>query len=296
VSEAAPSGNRWVLGARPRTLPAAVVPVVVGTACTVGEGGPVWWRAALALVVSLALQVGTNYANDYSDGIRGTDDVRVGPVRLVASGLAAPGAVKRAAVLSFLVAAVAGLVLAAVAGWWILAVGAAALAAGWFYTGGPRPYGYAGFGEVFVFVFFGVVATVGTTFVQVERFTAVAWWASVPVGCFATALLVVNNLRDIPTDREAGKRTLAVRLGDRATRGVYLVLMLLPFLVLPVFGFLGRPLAAIAYATVLFARLPVQRVLEGARGPALIPVLVDTGRVQLAFGALMAAGLAIGGL
>ncbi len=296
MSAPLPSGNRWVLGARPRTLPAAVVPVAVGTACTVGEGGPVWWRAALALLVALALQVGTNYANDYSDGIRGTDDARVGPVRLVASGLATPGSVKRAALVSFGVAAVAGLVLAAVAGWWILLVGAAALAAGWFYTGGPRPYGYAGFGEVFVFVFFGVVATVGTTFVQIEAFTSVSWLASVMLGCLATALLVVNNLRDIPTDREAGKRTLAVRLGDRRTRFFYCGLLLLPYLLLPLFGLLGRPLAAIAYATVLFARFPVQRVLEGAAGPALISVLVDTGRLQLAFGALVALGIVVGGL
>lgn len=296
MSASAPSGNRWVLGARPRTLPAAVVPVVVGTACTVGEGGPVWWRAALALVVALALQVGTNYANDYSDGIRGTDDARVGPVRLVASGLATPGAVKKAALLSFAVAALAGLVLAAVAGWWILLVGAAALAAGWFYTGGPRPYGYAGFGEVFVFVFFGVVATVGTTYVQLERFTGPSWLASVLLGCLATALLVVNNLRDIPTDRVSGKRTLAVRLGDRATRYLYLGLVLVPYLLLPLFALVDRPLAAITYATVLWARFPVQRVLEGAAGPALVKVLVDTGRLQLAFGGLLALGIVLSGV
>ncbi|MEY4174892.1 MAG: 1,4-dihydroxy-2-naphthoate octaprenyltransferase, partial [Actinomycetota bacterium] len=214
--------NKWIVGARPRTLPAAVVPVALGAAAAVGEGHPVWWRALLALVVSLALQVGVNYANDYSDGVRGTDDQRVGPVRLVASGLASAGAVKRAALLAFGVAAVAGLVLAAVTSWWLLAVGAAAILAGWFYTGGPKPYGYLGLGEVFVFVFFGLVATVGTTYVVSERVNTVAWLAGCVAGCLACALLVVNNLRDIPTDREVGKRTLAVRLGDRATRHFYL--------------------------------------------------------------------------
>lgn len=288
--------NRWVLGARPRTLPAAVVPVLVGTAAAVGEGDVIWWRFAAALVVSLALQIGTNYANDYSDGVRGTDDARVGPVRLVASGLATPKAVKSAACLSFLVAALAGLALAAAAGWWLVLVGAAAIAAGWFYTGGPRPYGYAGFGEVFVFVFFGLVATMGSTYVQLERLTWLSWWVAVPVGCFATALLVVNNLRDRPTDARAGKRTLAVRLGDRATRATYVGLLVLPYLLLPVLALFDRPQAAIAYATVLFARFPVQRVLEGASGPALVPVLGQTGKLQLAFGVLLAAGVWWGGI
>ena len=217
--------NRWLLGARPRTLPAAVVPVALGTAAAVGLPHHVWWRAGLALVVSLALQVGVNYANDYSDGVRGTDDVRVGPARLVGGGLAPAKAVKRAAFVAFGLAAVCGLVLAIVTSWWLLAVGAAAILAGWFYTGGPKPYGYLGLGEVFVFVFFGLVATAGTTYVVAERLTAVAWLLGAAAGSLACALLVVNNLRDIPTDRKVGKRTLAVRLGDRSTRLFYVALL-----------------------------------------------------------------------
>jgi 1,4-dihydroxy-2-naphthoate octaprenyltransferase len=283
--------NRWVLGARPRTLPAAIVPVVVGTACAVGEGGVIAWRAVAALIVALAIQVATNYQNDVADGVRGTDTGRVGPTRLVASGLATPSAVKKAALVAMLVAAAAGLALAVAVTPWLLLVGAASFAAGYFYTGGPRPYGYLGLGEVFVFVFFGVVATVGSAFVQIEAITAVAVVASIPVGLLATALLVVNNLRDIPTDGPAGKRTLAVRMGDRKTRFFYVGLIVAAFVVLPVFGALGRPLAALAFLAVLVARRPVQRVLEGAAGPALIPVLGETGRLQIVFGALLAAGL-----
>lgn len=288
----------WLEGARPRTLPAAVVPVLVGTAVAAvpdaGVGkGIVAWRFAAALVVAVAIQVGTNYANDYADGVRGTDDEdRVGPVRLVGSGLASPAAVKRAALASFAVAAVAGLALAIAVSPWLLLVGGVSFAAGWFYTGGPRPYGYAGLGELFVFVFFGVVATAGSAFVQREELTGLAFAASVPVGLLATALLVVNNLRDIPSDRRAGKRTLAVRLGERRTRGLYTVLMVAPFVVTPfVAGLGGRPLGAAALFGVLPARVPLQRVLEGARGAALIPVLAATGRVQLVFGVLFAAGL-----
>jgi 1,4-dihydroxy-2-naphthoate octaprenyltransferase len=296
-----PEGWRlWLAGARPRTLPAAVVPVAVGTACAVGQvaGGLIWWRAAAAMVVALALQVGTNFANDYSDGIRGTDDAerRVGPVRLVGQGLARPGAVKRAALASFAVAGVAGAALALVVGPELFVVGALAIAAGWFYTGGSRPYGYAGFGEVFVFTFFGVVATAGSTYVQVGGLDGLGLAASIPVGCLATALLVTNNLRDIPGDTEVGKRTLAVRLGDRRTRFLYVGLFLVAFLsVPPVAGLGGRPAAAAALVAVLLAQRPVVAVLSGARGPALIPVLVATGQVQLVFGALFAAGLALGG-
>ncbi len=221
--------RRWLIGARPRTLPAAVVPVAVGTACAVGEGGITWWRAGAALVVSLALQVGTNYANDYSDGVRGTDAVRVGPVRLVASGLAPAPAVKRAALVAFGVAAVAGLALAIAVGWPLLVVGAAAIAAGWFYTGGPKPYGYLGFGELFVFVFFGLVATAGTTYVLIERLTGLSLVAGAAVGALACALLVVNNLRDLGTDAAAGKKTLAVRIGDGPTRTLYSALVAVAF-------------------------------------------------------------------
>jgi 1,4-dihydroxy-2-naphthoate octaprenyltransferase len=280
----------WVAGARPRTLPASAVPVVVGSAAAHAGGHAIWWRAVVALVVSLALQVGTNYANDYSDGVRGTDDARVGPVRLVASGLRSAGAVKRAALLSFAVAGAAGLALAAAAGWWLLAVGAASVAAGWFYTGGPRPYGYAGFGELFVFVFFGLVATAGTAYVQLEHFTAVAWLAAVPVGFLAVALLVVNNLRDIPGDTVSGKRTLAVRVGAPATRRLYVACLAVPFVMTVAIA----PLRIGSLVALLAAPLaigPIRRVLGGAGGRDLIPVLGETGRAQLAFGLLLAVGL-----
>ena len=293
----------WIAGARPRTLPAALVPVLVGTAAAAGMNGDtnalkglIIWRFAAALVVSLALQIGVNYANDYSDGIRGTDADRVGPMRLTGSGRKTPSAVKRAAFASFGVAAVAGLGLAAATSWWLIAVGLVAIAAAWFYTGGPRPYGYAGLGEVFVFVFFGIVATTGSAFVQIERVTPLTLLVSIPVGLFATALLVVNNLRDIPGDTEAGKRTLAVRLGDKRTRIFYIVLVVLPFFTVPFLcGLSQRPAGAFSMFAVLLARKPVQRVIEGARGPALIPVLGATGKVQLAFGVLISVGLFIGG-
>lgn len=293
----------WIAGARPRTLPAALVPVLVGTAAAAGmngihEGlrGLSVWRFVAALVVSLALQVGVNFANDYSDGIRGTDDSRVGPMRLIGSGTKTRGAVKRAAFISFGVAAVAGLALAAATTWWLLLVGVVAIAAAWFYTGGPRPYGYSGLGEAFVFVFFGVVATTGSGFVQIERFTPLTVLVSVPVGLFATALLVVNNLRDIPGDSVAGKRTLAVRLGDKRTRILYVVLVVVPFLTVPLLcGLSDRPVGALSMFVILLARKPVQRVIEGARGPALIPVLGATGQVQLLFGVVLSIGLFVGG-
>jgi 1,4-dihydroxy-2-naphthoate octaprenyltransferase len=296
TAAATPSGARaWLAGARVRTLPAAVVPVVVGTAAARGVDGPlIWWRAVAAAVVALALQVGTNYANDYSDGVRGTDDptARVGPVRLVGWGIKPPGAVKRAALASFAVAGVAGLALAVAVGWELIVVGALCMLAGWFYTGGPRPYGYLGLGEVFVFVFFGVVATVGSTYVQVEELTGLSLLASVPVGLLATALLVTNNLRDIPGDTVAGKRTLAVRLGDARTRAVFVGMVAVAIaLVIPVA--LDRPAAALALVAAAAAVDPVRRVRAGAAGPELIPVLAATGRLQLAFGLLLGAGLAI---
>jgi 1,4-dihydroxy-2-naphthoate octaprenyltransferase len=287
-------------GARPRTLPAAVVPVLVGTACAVrDEGvwydGVVWWRVLAAMVVSLALQVGTNYANDYSDGVKGTDSAgRVGPVRLVASGLKAPASVKRAAFASFAVAGIAGLALAAATTWWLVAVGAASMLAGWFYTGGPRPYGYAGFGELFVFVFFGVVATVGSAFVHREELTGLALAASVPVGFLATALLVVNNLRDIPTDSVTGKITLAVRLGDRRTRSLYTVLMVGAVVVAAVTAAVSGRLFAIAVVLVApLVAVPIRVVRSGAKGRDLIPALGATGRAQLVFGLVFALGLAL---
>ncbi len=282
----------WLAGARPRTLPAALVPVAVGTAAAVGEAPIVAWRAGAALVVALALQVGVNYANDYSDGVRGTDDdSRVGPTRLVGSGIKSPASVKRAALASLGVAALAGLALAVAVGWELLIVGALAIAAAWFYTGGSRPYGYAGFGELFVFVFFGLVATVGSTYVHTGEISLLALAAAVPVGLWATALLVVNNLRDIPGDTAAGKRTLAVRLGDMPTRILYTVLMAVPFLLVPPLAAYGRIGAVVALVGIPFGRKAVLRVLEGATGPALIPVLGATGRVQLIAGAALAGGL-----
>jgi 1,4-dihydroxy-2-naphthoate polyprenyltransferase len=283
----------WVAGARPRTLPAAVVPVALGAVVGVGEGGARWWTVALALVVSLALQVGVNFANDYSDGVRGTDDVRVGPVRLVANGLAAPGSVKRAAFAAFGAAAMAGLVLAAATSWWLLVVGVASMLAGWFYTGGSHPYGYLGLGEVFVFVFFGLVATVGTTFVVLEQVPALSWVLGSVAGCLACALLVVNNLRDIPTDREVGKRTLAVRLGDHRTRWFYTLLVAVAFALIVVAAIVGAWGALLGLVAVGLAVAPVRTVMGGAVGRELIAVLGGTGKVQLAAGALVTLGIAI---
>jgi 1,4-dihydroxy-2-naphthoate octaprenyltransferase len=248
--------------------------------------------------VALALQIGTNFANDYSDGVRGTDDPgrRVGPVRLVGWGIQPPGAVKRAALLSFGVAVVAGLGLAAVVGVELLVVGAAALAAGWFYTGGSHPYGYYGLGELFVFTFFGVVATAGSAYVQTDDLFALPLIASIPVGLWATALLVINNLRDIPGDTESGKRTLAVRLGDARTRWLYVAMLVVAFGCIPIVaGGFNRPAAAAALIGIVLARRPVLEVLQGAAGPALIPVLAATARVQLVSGSLLAAGLWISG-
>jgi 1,4-dihydroxy-2-naphthoate polyprenyltransferase len=282
----------WIAGARPRTLPAAIVPVVVGTGVAIGYHRFWAWRAVLALVVALALQIGVNYANDYSDGIRGTDEVRVGPVRLVAGRLAKPRHVLLAALASFAIAGVAGLVLAAVTSWWLLLVGLAAVAAAWFYTGGSRPYGYRALGEISVFVFFGLVAVVGTAYVQVRQLTWLEVAAAVPVGLLACALLVVNNLRDIPTDTQTGKRTLAVVLGDRRTRLLYVDCVLLPFCVAIALAPVS-PLSLIALAALPFAVTPVRGVLQGAAGRGLIAALGQTGRLQLAFGALLTVGLAI---
>lgn len=280
----------WIAGARPRTLPASTVPVLVGTAVAQAGGQVIWWRAVCAMVVSLALQVGTNYANDYSDGVRGTDDARVGPVRLVASGLRPASQVKRAAFAAFAIAAAAGLALAVAASWWLLLVGAACMAAGWFYTGGPRPYGYAGLGEAFVFVFFGLVATVGTAYVQLERLTGLAFLAAVPVGLMAVALLLVNNLRDIPGDTASGKMTLAVRVGAPATRVLYTVCLSAP-LILAVALSVSRLGALLALAALPLVIPPIRKVLAGAEGRDLIAVLGETGRAQLAFGLLLTVGL-----
>jgi 1,4-dihydroxy-2-naphthoate octaprenyltransferase len=280
--------NRWIVGSRPRTLPAAIVPVALGAVVAVGEGGAVWMSVPLAAVVALALQVGVNYANDYSDGVRGTDDERVGPVRLVASGLATARAVKVAAIGSFGVAAAVGLVLAAMTTWWLLVIGAASILAGWFYTGGPRPYGYAGFGELFVFVFFGLVATAGTTYVVLERLPAASWWLGTSTGALSCALLVTNNLRDVPTDRLVGKNTLAVRLGVERTRILYVALIAVSFVVLIVAG-VDRPEFLVGLLAVPLAMRPVRDVLAGASGRELVPILGGTGRIQLVVGVLVVA-------
>lgn len=264
------------------------MPVALGAVVAVGEGGAVWTSVPLAAVVALALQVGVNYANDYSDGVRGTDDERVGPVRLVASGLATARAVKVAAIGSFGVAAAVGLVLAAMTTWWLLVIGAASILAGWFYTGGPRPYGYAGFGEVFVFVFFGLVATAGTTYVVLERLPAASWWLGTSTGALSCALLVTNNLRDVPTDRLVGKNTLAVRLGVERTRILYVALIAVSFVTLIVAG-VDRPEFLVGLLAVPLAVRPVRDVLAGASGRELVPILGGTGRIQLVVGVLVVA-------
>jgi len=281
----------WVAGARPKTLPAAVVPVAVGTAA-VADDSFIAWRALAAMVVALALQVATNYANDYSDGIRGTDDDRVGPLRLVGSGAASRGAVKRAVIASFAVAGVVGLVLSLAVTPWLLVVGLCSILAGWFYTGGSNPYGYLGLGEVFVFVFFGLVATIGSAFVQVERIDGLAALLSISVGIFATALLVINNLRDRVGDAAAGKRTLAVRIGDRATRGLYTAMMVGAFVVLAaaVLAY-ERPWGLLGLVGVPPMLMAVRTVLSGAEGRSLIAVLEATGRTQLLAGVGLSIGL-----
>ena len=292
MAQGAPRGLKlWIAGARPRTLPAAIVPVVVGGACALEADDQVWWRIALALVVSLALQVGVNYANDYSDGVKGTDEKRVGPLRLVGSGLASPSSVKRAAFAALFVAGVAGLILAATTTWWLVVVGAFAMLAAWTYTGGPKPYGYIGLGELFVFIFFGVVATIGSTFVVIEDVTTTSVLASVAVGLFACALLVINNLRDIPGDTVAGKKTLAVRLGDAHTRTLYYTELVLAAIVIVVTAFTSNGFAALGVLGVIAAFPAVKMVRAGAKGRDLIPGLGAVGRAQLVFGVTYAAGL-----
>jgi 1,4-dihydroxy-2-naphthoate octaprenyltransferase len=285
--------GQWIAGARPRTLPNAVVPVMAGTGVAIGEGGFVWWRAIVALLVALLLQIGVNYANDYSDGIRGTDDQRVGPMRLVGSRVAAPRQVLAAALGCFAAAAVLGLTLVlATQAWWILLVGAAAIAAGWFYTGGSSPYGYRALGEASVFVFFGVVPVTGTAYVQTEQLSWPALIASLPVGLLSCSMLVVNNLRDVGTDGQSGKRTLAVVLGAERTRRLYAACLVLPFVIAVAMAPVA-PLAALVVLSAPLAVSPVRTVLHGAVGPALIGVLQQTGKLQLVYGLLLTLGLAL---
>jgi 1,4-dihydroxy-2-naphthoate octaprenyltransferase len=283
--------SEWVEGARPRTLPAAVAPVLVGTgaAYALDQGNAAY--AVLALLVSLALQVGVNYANDYSDGIRGTDQERVGPVRLVGQRLANPATVKLAAMLCFASAAVLGLALVALsAAYVMLLVGAASIAAAWYYTGGKRPYGYSGLGEVFVFVFFGLVATLGTTYTQALSLSAASIAGAIGVGAIASAILVANNLRDIPTDQIHGKKTLAVRLGQSRTRRLYAALLIVALACVLVAGII-HPTALVALLSFVLAIPLLRRVLGGAVGKDLIPVLSGTGRLELVYGVLLAIGL-----
>ncbi len=286
------SAAQWLEGARPRTLPNAIAPVLVGTGAAASLGGAVWWKAVLALVVSLALIIGVNYANDYSDGIRGTDDERVGPLRLVGSGVASPRAVKTAAIASLSVGAVFGLVLVLTTAWWLLLVGAACLAGAWFYTGGRKPYGYSGFGEIAVFVFFGLVAVLGTEFVQARRLDWAGVVGAVAVGAFSSAVLVTNNLRDIPTDTVTGKTTLAVRLGDTRTRTLHLVLMVAPFVASLALA-ARTPWALLALLAIPLAVRSNGPVRGGQQGPRLIPSLRDTGLAMLLWSILTAITLAI---
>jgi 1,4-dihydroxy-2-naphthoate polyprenyltransferase len=286
---------QWISGARPSTLPAALAPVAAGTGAAAALHGADGARAALALVVALALQIGVNYANDYSDGVRGTDNSRVGPFRLTGSGAARPRAVLLAAGMAFAVAGLAGTTLVALCGsWWLLAVGLACVLAAWFYTGGRHPYGYRGLGEAFVFLFFGLVAVLGTTYTQAGRISSAALCAALGIGSLACAILVANNLRDIPTDATAGKRTLAVRLGDARTRTFYTGLLAVAWLaILPMLW--THAWAALTFLALPLAFQPLRTVLRGATGLALLPVLRKTGRLELVYGLLLGFSLSLHG-
>ena len=285
--------QQWVAGARPRTLFAAVAPVIIGTAAAAQHSEPSYAIAILAGVVALALQIGVNYANDYSDGIRGTDDSRVGPVRLVGQRLARPESVKAAAFLTFGFAAIVGLALVAIAeAWWLLPLGIASIVAAWKYTGGDNPYGYMGLGEIFVFVFFGLVATLGTMYAETGTLTWFAVAAAVGVGAIASAILVANNLRDIPTDSETGKHTLAVRLGDRGTRYLWLGLIVTSVLAVGVMA-IWQLWALLGLVAVLTIYRGTQVVMGGAQGRQLVPVLGSTGKYELAYAVAVFAGVLI---
>jgi len=286
------SASNWFQGARPRTLGAAVSPVLVGTAVASRYGEIVWWRAGFCLLLAVALQVGVNYANDYSDGVRGVDTQRRGPVRLTASGLARPARVKQAALLSFAVGGLIGIVLAVAVDWRLVLVGAVSILAAALYSGGPKPYASSGLGEVMVLIFFGFVATCGSAYVQLERVPWLALGAAVPVGLLACAILLVNNLRDVDSDRDVGKRTLAVRVGKARTRTLYrasLVLSLLTVLVLAV----GAPGALLALAAAPLAVPPLRIVATKTDPPSLVQALIATARLQLVLSVLLAVGLAL---
>ena len=270
--------EQWIAGARPKTLPAAISPVIVGTAFAGYSAIPL--NALLALVVAVALQVGVNYANDYSDGIKGTDFERIGPMRLVGSGAATADAVKRAAIIAFAIAAISGLILAARTSWFLILIGALAIAAAWTYTGGPKPYGYSGFGEVSVFLFFGLVATLGTYFVQVGSLSREVFLASISMGSLACAILILNNLRDLAQDEKSGKRTLAVILGDRGIRNLYRWSIFTPLALSVVLSFFSL-YYFLALVTLPSAGRLVRTVNAGAKDESLIPLLARTARLQI---------------
>jgi 1,4-dihydroxy-2-naphthoate octaprenyltransferase len=281
--------NKWIVGARVKTLPAAVAPVLIGTSYAEKIN---WSNAFLALVVSLFLQIAVNFANDYSDGVRGTDTHRIGPVRLVASGLASASSVKAAALISFLIAAIAGFVLALTISPWLFLVGAASIWAAWGYTGGKKPYGYFGFGELSVFIFFGLVATVGSYYIQTEQFNWQIFLLAIPVGTLSCAILAVNNLRDLPQDNLVGKRTMAVRIGEKNTRVFFMLLLVTA----QVTALAAASISSLALITLICSPITysvVRQVLNGAVGAELIEVLSKTAKLQLVMASLLAAALAI---
>jgi len=293
VTATAPVGVRgWLAGARPRTLGAGIAPVLVGTAVGASGHDLRVGRAALALVVAVAIQVGANYANDYSDGVRGTDAERVGPRRLTGSGAASPAAVRRAATIAFAVAAVAGLALSLLVDPWLVLLGVAAVAAAVLYTGGPKPYGYVGLGEVMVLAFFGFVATAGSAYVQQRALSTGVWWAAAACGLLAAAVLAVNNVRDRVPDAAAGKRTLAVRLGDRRARLLCVALVAAAFAAVAALGTLSAG-AFLGLAALPLAVAPARAVLGGRTGPALGPALVATVRLELVVAVLVAVGILV---
>ena len=280
--------NKWILGARPRTLPAAIAPVVAATALVGADFN--WFRAALALKVAVWLQIGVNFANDYSDGVKGTDADRVGPTRLVASGMATASAVKVAAIVSFAIASIAGAWLALLTSPWLILIGVVSIAAAWGYTGGKNPYGYKGLGDLSVFLFFGVVATMGTYYAQTEQITLLSFIVSIPMGALSCAILAINNLRDRPKDALVGKLTVAVRIGDRNARLMYVALLALAHLAAI------ATLIPTALLTVLALPMSIsisRQVLSGISGKELIPVLGRTGKLQMVFSTLLAIGLGI---
>ncbi|WP_051836829.1 1,4-dihydroxy-2-naphthoate polyprenyltransferase [Streptomyces sp. NRRL WC-3742] len=290
---AKPSALRaWLLGARLKTLPVTLAPIAVGTAVAAADGPVHAVRTVLTLVFALGFVLGTNFLNDYSDGIRGADDHRLGPVRLVGSGAASPRRVLHHGLQLYGVAVVAGVVMAVTISWWLLALAGLCALGGWFYTGGSSPYGYRSMGDVSIFVFHGVIAVCATTYIQLERVPALAVGASLPMGLLACALLTTNNLRDIPTDSEAGKITVAVRLGERRTRVYYALLVAAAFAVALALA-PQRPAVLLVAAAAPVAVLPLRLVLGGARGRDLIPALEHTCWLLLAFGALLSTGLAL---